>query len=199
MQEDLKKTTELTKNSEKKEEKYGIGRRFTNNRGYEFEIIGKCEDDYHYRQVKFLNSGYETEVQLTNIQNGTVKDKLSPSVFGVGIVDIDNATKHPLYKHWFSMIRRVYDPNYEGYEWYKDVIIDESFYYFSKYIKAVEKLENYDKLISGEGDYVIDKDLKSPKDCKMYAPNTISIITRSENAKEVYQRKYNNGGIYVRF
>ena len=36
-------------------------------------------------EIQFLNTGFETKVQLGSIRNGEVKDPYSPSVCGVGI------------------------------------------------------------------------------------------------------------------
>ena len=35
-------------------------------------------------EIQFVNTGFETSVQLTNLRNGGVKDPYSPSVYGVG-------------------------------------------------------------------------------------------------------------------
>ena len=44
-------------------------------------------------EIQFLKTGFETVVQLTNIKSGKVKDRLSPSVYGVGIF----STQYPNY------------------------------------------------------------------------------------------------------
>ena len=79
-------------------------------------------------EIQFSQTGYETTVQLTNIKSGSIKDKYSPSVCGVGIV----GTKHPSrvsgvktkeYVLWCNMLERCYStnlkkkrPTYIGYE-----------------------------------------------------------------------------------
>ena len=91
-----------------------------------FKIL-KYNDAYNV-DVLFINTSYETSVQLTNIRNGKVKDPHSPSVCGVGIL----GTKYPSrvngvitkeYELWQSMLERCYSdvykkrcPTYEGCE-----------------------------------------------------------------------------------
>ena len=38
-------------------------------------------------EIQFLKTGFETTAQLGDIKIGKVKDRLLPSVYGVGIVD----------------------------------------------------------------------------------------------------------------
>ena len=42
-------------------------------------------------EIQFVNTGFETSVRLTNLRNGEVKDRLTPSVYGVGVL----GTKYP--------------------------------------------------------------------------------------------------------
>ena len=78
--------------------------------------------------IKFINTGYEMVARLECVKDGKVKDRLSPSVHGVGIV----GTEYPIrvsgvltkeYELWKSMLRRCYSdsskkkrPTYEGCE-----------------------------------------------------------------------------------
>ena len=79
-------------------------------------------------EIQFVNTGFETSAQLTNLRNGNVKDRLTPSVYGVG----ELGTKYPTkvngvltkeYDLWHSMLRRCYSdsskkkcPTYIGCE-----------------------------------------------------------------------------------
>lgn len=55
----------------------------TNNYGYLTVIDYINNRNVH---VKFVDTGYETITRLDTIKEGNVKDKLSPSVYGVGIL-----------------------------------------------------------------------------------------------------------------
>lgn len=65
-------------------------------------------------EVRFLNTGYTTTAYLSNIRAGTIRDKLMPTVYGVGVF----GTKYPAklngviqkeYSLWTDMLRRCYD------------------------------------------------------------------------------------------
>ena len=91
-------------------------------------------------EIQFINTGFKTVVELGNIRNGNVKDRLSPSVCGVGIV----GTKYPIrvngtltkeYELWTSMLSRCYNdtykkrqPTYEGCEASENFKSYEHFY-----------------------------------------------------------------------
>ena len=79
-------------------------------------------------EIQFLNTGFETTVELGDIKKGNVKDLYSPSVCGVGVL----GTKYPSkvngvqtkeYGLWQNMLERCYTdalkkrcPTYEGCE-----------------------------------------------------------------------------------
>ena len=77
-------------------------------------------------EIQFLKTGFETSATLGNIRNGNVKDRLSPSVCGVGIIGAKypsnvNGIKTKEYTLWCNMLRRCYSggfkkqqPTYEG-------------------------------------------------------------------------------------
>ena len=77
-------------------------------------------------EIQFINTGYETSVELGSIRIGKVKDPYAPSVYGVGVV----GAKYPISEGgrdtkdcglWKSMLQRCYsntfqkrNPTYEG-------------------------------------------------------------------------------------
>ena len=77
-------------------------------------------------EVQFLNTRFETTVELGNIRNGKVKDRYSPSVYSVGIIGAKypsrvNGVLTKEYDLWQNMLRRCYSdtlkkkyPTYEG-------------------------------------------------------------------------------------
>ena len=103
-----------------------VGKVFKSKSSGDFKIV-KYSDSGHV-EIQFLNTGYETVVQLGHIKSGGVKDRYSPSVYGVGIT----GTKHPTYEGgvqtkeyvlWNGMLERCYStifkkkcPTYEGCE-----------------------------------------------------------------------------------
>ena len=63
--------------------------------------------------VKFIDTGYITNTELVQIKKGNVKDRLLPSVYGVGILG-DAPTFNECGKKlkvcnlWYNLLRRCY-------------------------------------------------------------------------------------------
>lgn len=92
----------------------------------DFKIL-KYNDNKNV-EIQFINTGFETTVQLVQVKIGKVKDPYLPSVYDVGI----SGTKYPPtingvitkeYNLWKSMLTRCYSdkcqkkrPTYEGCE-----------------------------------------------------------------------------------
>ena len=103
-----------------------VGNIFKSKSSGDFKIL-KYNDSKNV-EIQFVNTRFETTVQLGNIKSGKVKDPYLPSVCGVGIL----GTKYPAkvngvqtkeYDLWYSMLRRCYSdnskkkrPTYEGCE-----------------------------------------------------------------------------------
>ena len=145
-------------------------------------------------EIQFVNTGFETSVQLTNLRNGGVKDRLTPSVYGVGVL----GTKYPTkvngvmtkeYDLWHSMLRRCYSdsskkkcPTYE----YCEVSANfKSFEYFYEWCNKQIGFSNKD--------WQLDKDLLA-KGNKVYSeyscvflPNEINLLlTKRTNSRGEY-------------
>ena len=103
-----------------------VGKIFKSKSSGDFKIL-KYNDSKNV-EIQFVNTRFETTVQLGNIKSGKVKDPYLPSVCGVGML----GTKYPSkvngrntkgYDLWYSMLRRCYSdnskkkrPTYEGCE-----------------------------------------------------------------------------------
>lgn len=67
--------------------------------------------------VEFLNTGYNVAVQASQIRLGTIRDRLAPTVYGVGIIGdkYDTITKENKelltreYSTWHNMLARCYN------------------------------------------------------------------------------------------
>lgn len=169
-----------------KDEIYGIGKRFKNSKGYEFEIIEKLSHNGHrgYRRIKF-DSGYETIVTPHRIKTGTIKDKNSPNTCGVGVMDIEGGKNDPLYTRWLSMLQRCYSKKNKAYQYYgaKGIYVCDDWLIFSNFVRDVRQKENYNKMISEKRKWHLDKDFLS-KDEKCYSNETTCIVKSSDNNKE---------------
>ena len=70
-------------------------------------------------EIQFVQTGYETTVELGNIKKGDVKDPYVPSVFGVGITGTKylitiSGVKTREYALWKNMLQRCYSDAYRN-------------------------------------------------------------------------------------
>lgn len=167
--------------------KYDVGKIFKSNKCGEFIIIEKINTQR--RRVKFLQTGYETDVTISGISRGEVRDRYAPSVFGVGILG-DCTSKHYLYDRWSHMLARCYDESCSSYQTYGKlgVSVCEEWFYFENYIKDIESLQNSEKLIQSDGkNWHIDKDIKF-KGNNIYSKDTVLIVKSDRNSSESNER-----------
>ena len=139
-------------------------------------------------EIQFVNTGFETSVQLGSIRNGKVKDPYLASVYGIGVL----GTKYPStindvqtkeYKLWCNMLQRCYSdslkkrrPTYEGCE------VSGKFLYYEYFYEWCNKQIGFNN-----NEWHLDKDLLvkgnkvySEKTC-VFLPNEInSLLTRRE-------------------
>lgn len=158
-----------------------IGEIHENRFGQKYEIIGYIEKK-QARLVKF-ESGYERIAYCYSMGNNSLIDYTAPSLYGIGVIGFPLASYHPLFTRWTNMMTRCYNKNNKKYKSYggKGVIVSEELHYFSNYIKVVEGLDNYDKLIKNPEEWQIDKDLLSNKNNKIYSSETLTIMSGCDN------------------
>ena len=130
--------------------------------------------------VKFIDTGYETTARANNLRKGKVKDRLVPSVFGVGIigneqVKIDGKyTKD--YQLWNNMLRRCYDEKYSNkYTTYKDCEVSDNFKYLPYFEEWCSKQTGFYQ----EG-WHLDKDILV-RGNKVYSENTCCFVPAEIN------------------
>lgn len=174
-----------------------IGKIFSSNKYGDFRILeklgtmGKTNTMY---KIKFINTGYETIAQATNIFNGNVKDPYAPSVYGVGYIgNIKNPSSYPEYALWCDMHRRVNSGEYR-YNTYANVTVCKRWHYLGNFLHDVKFLNGYNKFIyscknlseATANKYALDKDLLQsclPANMhKIYSPETCCFIPISINS-----------------
>lgn len=141
-------------------------------------------------KIRFQGSGYETYVQGNKLLNNVaIKDKLSPTVCGVGIVgELRKRGVKRYYVCWRSMLARCYDPNiHKRQPTYIGCTVSERWLTLSNFIEDVKLLPNYDKWIAGE-DFDLDKDSRV-KGNRHYSLETCMFIRAEDNGKESRARK----------
>ena len=92
---------------------YLIGERFQNNRHQWFTIVWYPDDIR--RTIKF-DTGGEYNALISQIKNGKIKNYDEKSYYGIASPGMKNATKHPLFNRWTSMLGRCYNPKFDNYK-----------------------------------------------------------------------------------
>lgn len=136
--------------------------------------------------AKFLATGYETVTTGSTIRAGQVKDRLVPSVYGIGYIGDGkhaaavNGKVTPMYACWKCLIGRCYDPlTMNRNPTYNDCTV------CSEWLNYQVFAEWYmDNFIDG---YTLDKD-KLVAGNRIYAPEFCCFIPREENT-EISQAK----------
>lgn len=134
-------------------------------------------------KIRFMKTGYETNVLLRNIAKHNVRDPYYPIIHGVACIgNTSNTTgKNPrdlklLFKHWISMINRCYDNN--DISNYKDIGITvcDRWLCFENFENDAKYLPGYEDMINNPNvKYHIDKDYLQqgvPANQKIYSPET---------------------------
>lgn len=156
-----------------------IGSIFNTKINGKLEVIRSCDNGLFL--VRFLDTGYESKVQKRQIQDGKVKDRLKPSVHGVGFIGcgaykskIDNVITRP-YNVWKGILERCYGKRRDKFKAYDDVEVCKEWHNYQNFAKWY--YENYpDDGIRTD----IDKDIKSGFK-KIYSPETCIFLSGSEN------------------
>ena len=126
-------------------------------------------------KVKFLDTGYETTTEFSSIKKGGVRDRLLPSVYGIGVIGDEKVTENGYllreYRLWQGMLGRCYDEKaHVRLPTYQDCSVSINFTRFSyfkdwchnqigfNYLDDVGKLFHLDKDILIKGNKVYSED-----------------------------------------
>lgn len=160
-----------------KDTKYAFGTQFST------KLSGVCT------VIKYENSrsiyvmfedGTVTRVSGGNLCSGSISNPNRPTVFDVGVNDVevkDYTDKR--YVLWHSILRRSYSEVYhKSKPSYKDVRVSEDWKRLSNFMKDIEKLPNFDMALSNN--WEIDKDVLSNGE-KVYSKETCCFLPREIN------------------
>lgn len=167
----------------------------TNKDGLDFIVISKnvekSTQKHIYYNIRFVNSGYETYARTESINKGTVKDKLSKTLCGVGIVGYVNTREHfHEYKIWADMIYRCYCKTDKSYKFYgeKGVVVCDRWHRFDYFLEDIPNIKGFNKTLFDEHKLKLDKDILSDNDNKIYSLETTTwvedIVNQEQRALE---------------
>lgn len=157
-----------------------IGALFKNKQGLDFTVLDYCQDEKGYTIliIEFTLSGFITHSALKEVNNGSVKDKLNPSVAVVGYLGDGKYTASGddkvCYQTWNDMMKRCYAPKTkEVAKRYGDVDVCKEWHNYQNY--AFWFKENH---VCG---YSVDKDLRV-FGSKLYSPETCTFVPEALNS-----------------
>lgn len=139
-------------------------------------------------RVRFAGTGYETTTQSSHIRRGVVKDKLCPSVFGVGFIGIGahnvsvKGKPTKAYSLWCGMLQRCYDVSlHKRSPTYANCSVCDEWHNFQNFASWCE--------VSFINGYHLDKDIRIAGN-RVYSPSSCKFVSRSENNEEAHAKRY---------
>ena len=133
-------------------------------------------------EIQFLNTGFKAVVELGNIRKGEVKDRYSPSVFGVGIIGAkypvsEGGVKTREYALWKNMLQRCYSNAYKKKNpTYIDCEVSNKFKNYEYFYEWCHKQVGF----NNKG-WQLDKDLLV-KGNKVYSENVCVFLPQEINS-----------------
>lgn len=160
-----------------------LGQRFFNNKNQEFEVID-IQDDVYY--CEFVDTKYIAKVKIDAIRKGALRDRLSPSLYDIGIIGYvtskpDNTRQYSI---WCKMISRCYNVNDKDYHLYGGnyVTVCDRWHRFDYFVHDLPLVDGYDDILFHSGQLQLDKDLKQHSLIyKVYSRETCTFISKTRN------------------
>ena len=154
----------------------------------DFKIV-KYNDSRNV-EIQFVNTGFETTVQLGDIRNGNVKDPYAPSVFGVGVAGTKypnrvNGVKTKEYVLWCHMFERCYSDAYKKrYPTYEYCKVSENFKSYEYFYEWCQKQIGFNKEWHLDKDLLIKSNKVYSEDTCVFLPSEInSLLTKREASR----------------
>ena len=138
--------------------------------------------------IKFVETCFEDVVQMSCIKSGTVKDPLSRSVYGVGVVGEEatriNNRQIKERELWSSMLTRCYDDKFHSrFQTYVGCSVSDNFKYFPYFKEWCNQQIGFN--IEG---FELDKDILV-KGNKIYSEDTCCIVPPEINCALIGNKK----------
>ncbi|MCY7451806.1 hypothetical protein MCZ47_16320 [Bacillus altitudinis] len=169
-----------------------VGRFFRNNADQSYRVVrfaGRKKNGTSLFRIRFIETGYERDVEKVEIKRGNIKDRYQRSVFGIGYLGDTKMVGHKReYSVWSSMLARCYDKSSSGYPNYggAGVSVCERWHSFELFLKDIVRIEGFDKDLFSKGLLELDKDIKQfdlSKNKRVYSADTCCFVSREINSK----------------
>ncbi len=170
-----------------------IGKVFKSKSSGDFKVL-KYNDSKDV-EIQFINTGFETSVQLVNIKSGNIKDPYLPSVYDIGILGTKypskiNGVKTKEYELWCNMLTRCYSEDFKKKNLtYEGCKVSENFKSYEYFYEWCNKQVGF-----GVDNFQLDKDLLV-KDTKIYNESTCVFLPKEINL--VLTRRTASRGEYL--
>ena len=137
-------------------------------------------------KVKFIDTGYETTTEFSSIKKGKVRDRLLPSVFGVGVIGDESVWENGYllkeYTLWHGMLGRCYDEkSHVRSPTYQDCSVSSNFTRFSYFKDWCHNQVGFNCLDDVGKPFQLDKDILV-KGNKLYGEDTCCFVPQVINA-----------------
>lgn len=131
-------------------------------------------------KIKFLNTDNTYTTTTSNILKGEIRDRMSPSVYGVGVHGDEKVTVNGKlikeYVLWCNMLQRCYNKNCHKLQpTYKDCSASDNFKYFPYFKEWCSKQVGF-----GHDGWHLDKDILV-KGNKFYGEDTCVFVPKEIN------------------
>ena len=148
--------------------------------------------------VKFVVTGYETTTKASNVIAGSVKDRLLPTVHGIGItgdsqVRVDG--KHTKeYRLWHNMLNRCYNVGYQKVQpTYIDCSVSENFRYLEYFKEWCNNQIGFNSVDEKGKPFALDKDILVKgnrvynEDVCVFVPQEVNLLfTKRDKSRGEY-------------
>lgn len=170
------------------------------------KYIGRNNESKRIVRIKFINSGFESNVLLRFALSGQVKDyTISYSDLSINknmsILEYDDYIINILKIRWNSMIQRCYNKNDKKYNEYGEagVTVCDRWKFFDNYISDIMLVENFIYFYNFPQKFQLDKDylqINIPKSQRIYGPGRCIFLSIYDNVNLAIKEKHISGNLY---
>ncbi len=159
--------------------RYAVG---THHHVHDGELIITRYVDYDHREVQFIEYPYTTIVTVSNIRSRHIKNRMKPSVCGIGYIGDEGILSHPPIPSeknlWNARMRLCYHP--KG-EYYGRVTVDPQWHSRANFIAWLRSQPNYQEWLDGGLD--LDRNIKATTSNPSYSPENCCLIDSTLNRR----------------